>query len=195
MTINNTATAKLNALREMEAASLTSEVKAQRREARTTFEARLKFKVAGSRISGGIVHVPSFSRRGTFRTVNVQTMRCNCPGEAIARRANHFCIDVVAALNAVAATVLEIVGAPDSDAIADACGYIERGGGMLQTRYLADGGHAPHYGYVPNRVAPLEWSIGLTRQARKRELSRVEVNACLYVLGEMLNQQAVQQAA
>jgi hypothetical protein len=119
--------------------------------------------------------------------VNPAQVVCSCPGFLTARRNGNPCIDLRAVYTCIAQSILEIEGSPDAETFRDAIAQIERGGGMLHTRYYSPG-HATRYGYAPNRVSPVQWSIGLTEEARGRELSIAERRACLFVLGTLLSE-------
>lgn len=131
--------------------------------------------------------VPSATIPNLNRRVNISLPTCSCPGNAIAHRNGHPCRHEAAVYTHIAGSILEIEGAPDEESISDAMTQIERGGGLLLTRYFCDGHDAPHYGYAPNRRHPIRWSIGLTQAARGNLLSAVERRACLFILRAAIN--------
>jgi hypothetical protein len=131
--------------------------------------------------------VPSASVPGLDRVVDISRPVCSCPGNTIAHKNGHSCRHESAVYTRIAQSILEIVGLPDGESISDAMKQIERGGGTLRERYYCDGHNAPRYGYAPNRVLAIRWSIGLKPEARSRMLPAVERRACLFVLGTMLS--------
>jgi hypothetical protein len=152
------------------------------------YNKRLAFKIQGlRRSSDGLSFVPSYSRIGAFHRVDTQALTCTCPGFSIAKRNGGFCVDVVAALNAIAGQVLEITGTPDAEALIDACEQIGAGGGWLRERAMFNGDRAAKYGYTPDGRWHHEWSIGL-RESARGGLSKSQINACAFVLSELVAQ-------